>query len=397
MVELLRQLIKNHKPKSQATIEVYSDMKVLFITNIPSPYRVDFFNELGKYCELTVCYERHTAADRNSLWKGKATLNYREVYANVKPIGIDKSCGFGVIDVIKSEKFDKLIITGYASPAIMIAITYCRLNRISYYIESDGAFFTKDKFLKRMVKKYLLCGASLHLTTCDEHIKYLRWLGIHEEKIHKYPFSSVTDADMKATTVLNKDEKVKIREKLGMKETNVILSVGRFSYDGGYGKGYDTLLKAVRDMSDVGVYIVGDEPTEEFIRMKNEMGVHHVHFIGFKTKGDLQDYYAAADIFVLLTRSDVWGLVINEAMMHGLPVITTTRCNAGLEMVKDGENGFLVAPEDFESVRKKLYVLLNSFEDLSSFSKSSRNIAEKYTIEHMVRVHLDILQVNNKI
>lgn len=40
-------------------------MKVLFMANIPSPYRVDFFNELGKYCDLTVTFEGRTATDRD--------------------------------------------------------------------------------------------------------------------------------------------------------------------------------------------------------------------------------------------------------------------------------------------------------------------------------------------
>ena len=51
-------------------------LKVLFITNIPSPYRVDFFNELGKMCDLTVLFERKDALDRDTKW-----LSYRKMYS----------------------------------------------------------------------------------------------------------------------------------------------------------------------------------------------------------------------------------------------------------------------------------------------------------------------------
>jgi len=55
-------------------------MKVLYITNIPSPYRVDFFNELSKSCELTVVYESKRSKERNAQWVGEAEGTYRAVF-----------------------------------------------------------------------------------------------------------------------------------------------------------------------------------------------------------------------------------------------------------------------------------------------------------------------------
>lgn len=60
----------------------------------------------------------------------------------------------------------------------------------------------------------------------------------------------------------------------------------------------------------------------------------NIVFVEFKTKEDLIDYYRAADLFVLPTREDIWGLVVNEAMAAGTPVITTTNCGAGMEILK---------------------------------------------------------------
>ena len=55
-------------------------LKVLYLTNIPSPYRVDFFNELGKQCDLTVLYERKAATDRDSSWSGDGATTFTEVF-----------------------------------------------------------------------------------------------------------------------------------------------------------------------------------------------------------------------------------------------------------------------------------------------------------------------------
>ena len=181
-------------------------------------------------------------------------------------------------------------------------------------------------------------------------------------------------------------------EGIAVTEKKVVLSVGRFSYEKGYGKGYDILLKVSEKLDgDTGVYIVGDEPTEEFVKLKEEKNLEHVHYIGFKEKNALAEYYAAADVFVLLTRGDVWGLVINEAMMFGLPVITTYQCIAGTELVKDGVNGYLSEPEDIQNIEEKIKKIIDNPEMKTNFGRESLKIIAPYTIENMAKEHLNQL------
>ena len=149
-------------------------MKVIFATNIPSPYRVDFFNELGKYCELTVLYERKKSTERDDKWVAEQAKSFNEIYLNLEPVGADRSKGNALKDYIKKAKFDILILTNYVSPATMCAIIYCKTHKIPYYIEYDGGFDKKDGWIKRQLKKYLLCSAKGHLTTSDIHINYLK-------------------------------------------------------------------------------------------------------------------------------------------------------------------------------------------------------------------------------
>ena len=105
---------------------------------------------------------------------------------------------------------------------------------------------------------------------------------------------------------------------------------------------------------------MGGQPTDEFVKLTNESGLLNVHYIDFKKKEELQEYYKASDVFVLMTVSDVWGLVINEAMACGLPIITTDKCVAGVELVANDVNGFIipVGAHD-ELVTKVNYVFEN--------------------------------------
>ncbi len=363
-------------------------MELLFVTNLPSPYRVDFFNELGKYCELTVLYERQSASDRDKSWKNTGSRAFREIYADVKAVGADRSRGSGIKNIVKKREFDHLIISGYASPSVMRAITYCKRHGIPYCLEYDGGFNKKDSFLKGILKKFLLRDAKLHFTTCEEHKKYLLSIGIAEKKIVKYPFTSVSASSI-LEDLPSDAKKKEIREALGMNEDKIVLSIGQFIHR----KGFDVLLRAAENIDKhVGIYIVGGEPTEEYLQMQAELKLGNVHFVGFRTKAELEKYYLAADVFVLPTREDIWGLVINEAMANGLPVITTDRCIAGLELVLDGENGYIVPAEDVEELANKINIITKDIYTARKMGQASLEKIKKYTFENMAESHLQIIK-----
>ena len=364
-------------------------MKVLFVTNLPSPYRVDFFNELGKMCELTVCYERHTATDRDERWKGVSPENFKEIFARVKPIGTDQSIGLGIVNVIKKEKFDRIIIAGYASPSVMLAIFYCKFKKIPYCIESDGAFYKEEKGIKRLFKRSLLNGAEIQFTTCEEHIRYFTQLGIPREKIFKYPFTSLKNGDI-SEKVPTYEEKRILRQNLGMPEEKIILSVGRFIHC----KGYDVLLNSVLNLpNNFGIYIVGGKPTEEYLNFKTENNLTNVHFVDFKKKDELAEYYRASDVFVFPTREDIWGLVVNEAMAKGLPVISTNRCNSGLELIEDGKEGYIVPAENADELSDKIMLIFNDDEKLFQMQQNALEKVKNYTVANMASEHIRALNM----
>ncbi|MGC9796911.1 glycosyltransferase family 4 protein [Fervidobacterium riparium] len=116
----------------------------------------------------------------------------------------------------------------------------------------------------------------------------------------------------------------------------------------------------------------------------------HIHFIEFKTKEELKKYYIASDIFVLPTREDIWGLVINEAMANALPIITTNKCIAGLELVKNGENGFICHVDNAEEIAEKISLILNNQELFNNMSKNNILKIKEYTIEKMAQEHVNI-------
>jgi glycosyltransferase involved in cell wall biosynthesis len=71
---------------------------------------------------------------------------------------------------------------------------------------------------------------------------------------------------------------------------------------------------------------------------------------GFKQYPELPNYYGLASAFVLPSISETWGLVVNEAMASGLPVLVSDRCGCAPDLVRDGTNGFTFDPYSVEEI-----------------------------------------------
>lgn len=361
-------------------------MRVLLLTNIPSPYRVDFFNLLGREVNLKVMYERRFADDRERSWLKKDAQTFKEIYLSGVKVGADASVGIECLKYISKRDFDLLGILGYSSPTSIIAITYCRLMKIPYFLSSDGAFMKPDPLWRAKLKGFLVGGAQAWLSTGRHTSEYLQNYGARTERTFIYPFSSLLGANIRQNR-LTEIEKEALKHEISIPEEKIVIAVGRFIPS----KGFDVLLKAGQYIGKgVGIYIVGGDPIPDYLKLKNDLKLENVHFISFMNAEELAKYYQAADVFVLPTREDIWGLVINEAMTYGLPVITTDRCGAGLELIENGINGYLVAANDQAALAAAINKLLDDDELRGIMAAANMSKIKKYTLETMAERHLEI-------
>ncbi|WP_278848002.1 glycosyltransferase family 4 protein [Megamonas hypermegale] len=364
-------------------------MKVLFLTNIPAPYRLKFFSLLGEFCDLTVIYELEYSTMRNNKWNEQVKKTFKEIYLNAKRVEASSGFSFDIIKYLKKD-YDFIIVGTHMTPIARIAMLYMRLMNIPYIFNLDGAMcypLNKMGKIGWFLRKFLLYdGAKYYITTTNEAINYLTYFNIDKNKILKYKFSSIMEKDV-IDNIIEKEEKICIRKKLGIIENKVLISVGQFIPR----KGFDVILKAKKYLpDDVGVYLIGGEITEEYRALIEQYGLKNIHFISFKTKLELEEFYKAADIFILPTRHDEWALVVNEAIAKGLPVITTNRCGAGLEIIKDYKNGFLINVDDVKDLANKVEIILDDEYLCKKINKNNLKLAKKYTIENMVKEHLEI-------
>lgn len=364
-------------------------MKVLLLTNIPAPYMVHYLNELGKKCELTALFERKSASDRNALWNCYRFENFQAIILKGINIGCEMALSFEQIRYIKKGKYDHIIIGNPMTPTGIVTILYLAFSRIPFCIQSEGGFQGSGVGLKERFKKFIVSRASFYLSGMGgDSNDYFSLYGDKDKKIYGYPFSSMYQSSIREK-ILGKDEKREIRRRLNIAEEKVIVSVGQFIPR----KGMDVLIKACHDFDDsVGVYIIGGKPPEEYVQLARMCNIKRIHFIDFQPFDCVLDYMACCDVFVLATREDTWGLVINEAMSQGAPIITTKRCIAGTKLVQENKNGFLVGVEEVAELREKiLYILLHDMRR-DEMSAQSIRIIQEYSYEKMASVIYESLQ-----
>lgn len=360
-------------------------MKVQYLTNIPAPYRMDFFSELSKYVDLTVIFERRSASDRDSRWQKDIQPSFKTIFLDAKKIGTDNSISFNVIKAIDLNS-DVIVIGMYSTCTAMIAQTYLKRHKKPYFLNTDGGFVGNDNIAKRILKRYFISSASWWLTTGKLSSEYFEYYGASKDRIYIYPFSSIKSDDIQ---IVEDNEKERIREELGLPDTRIVISVGQFIYR----KGFDLLIDAA-SMMDRSIYwiIIGGSPIEEYKKAIEKNKVNNIHFMDFMKPEILYKFYKAADLFVLPTREDIWGLVVNEAIAFGLPIVTTDRCIAGSEVISDGENGFIAKSDDVDDLKNKLELAISDeFLKGLNYSKDME-LAQKYTIENMAKRHFEIFE-----
>jgi glycosyltransferase involved in cell wall biosynthesis len=365
-------------------------MKVLYITNIPAPYRVEFWNELGKHCELSVWFEAVNEKDRE--WKVSGIgENFKYKFLKGYTLGIDKHINPSIIRELNKEGFDIYILGGYSSPTEMAAIKWLNYNKIPFLLNSDGGFIKKmeNPILKR-IKSYFISSASAYLSSGANCTKYLKYYGANEERIYCYPFSSVS-FDSNDIVSLNFQEKTQVREKIGLRE-KVILSIGRFISL----KGLDTLIEAFRHLDDekTSLVLIGGGPErvkyEQLIKKYNISD--KVVLIDFLQKKDLVKYWSIADIFVFPSRNDVWGLVLNEALAFGLPIVATNGAGGSFELVVENKNGYIIDVDNINEMAEKVRIILQDEELKENFGKYSIKLSKSYTPKEMASRHLEVFR-----
>ncbi len=243
---------------------------------------------------------------------------------------------------LRRERNDLVIVNGYTHKAYLQAAAMARLAGSPTGLRLDSALFETPPprehtrrllfalYLKRMYRLFFGVGT---LT-----LRYLRHFGVPEERTALFPYA-VDVAGFRRRSALSPEQRAAVRASWGVPaDARVLLCVAKLHpreapWD---------LLRAFARRYDPGIWLVlaGDGPERpELERFVRERGLLRVVFLGYVPYPELPSVYAASDLFLHPAREERWGVSVAEALACGLPVITSSRVGAALDLITPGKNG----------------------------------------------------------
>jgi 1,2-diacylglycerol 3-alpha-glucosyltransferase len=362
--------------------------RLVIITEIIAPYRIPVFNALAQHngIDLHVIFLAETDSTQRQwrVYKDETRFSYEVLPAWRRRIGRHSFLlNWGVETALRRASPDFIVCGGYNYVASWRSMFWARRNRVPFglWAESTNRDFRNCYALIEFLKTRFLRSCDAFVVPGKSSIAYLRSYGVAEEMIFTAPNAVDTQFFARRAEVIRRKAAMN-REALGL-PARFFLFAGRLVPE----KGIFDLLRAYGELSpearkDMGLVFVGDGPARSaLLQRAAAINPGSIHLVGFSQREQLAAYYALADVFVFPTHTDPWGLVVNEAMACGLPIISSAAAGCAADLVESGWNGRVFTAGDVGQLACAMNELASDAELRSLMGRRSRERIEQYSPE----------------
>jgi glycosyltransferase involved in cell wall biosynthesis len=264
---------------------------------------------------------------------------------------------------IRSGHYDAVLLHGYSYAVNVLALLAAKTKGLPVLMRSETHLGLHRDGWKRWIRDPILSIAYRFvdgfLAIGTGNRAYYRALGVPANKIFDVPYTVDNDRFI-AAAALSAEQRAEIRKKYALPvDRPVVLYASKFMRR----KHPDDVIRAMARLRDEGhaatLFMVGTGEMEHELReLTTSLAVGNVVFGGFINQAELPKVYAAADIFVLPSGNEPWGLIVNEVMCAGIPVVVSDEVGCVPDLVKDGVNGYHMKTGNIGSLAMALEKLL---------------------------------------
>jgi glycosyltransferase involved in cell wall biosynthesis len=294
----------------------------------------------------------------------------------------------GIVSELRRHRYDALIVNGHNHATYLLAMLAAKTLGTAVMMRCETHLGLQRSAFKKLVRKPLLsflynrvCDLCLPIGTLNK--EFYLFHGVDRNRLFTVPYTVDNEYfTLAARQYAGPD----LREELGIPQGKpIVLFASKLLSR----KRPMDLLLAFHRLQAQGVnaalLFVGSGERE--LELKNYVREHQlsdVYFLGFRNQSELPKFYSMADVFVFPSENEPWGLVLNEVMCAGLPVVASREIGAVPDLVHHGVNGFTYGAGDIDQLSSCLIQLLEAPEKRRLMAKESRTIIGQWNYEYCV-------------
>jgi len=352
------------------------------------PYHLSRLSAAARYMSVTGI--EFSGTDRTYAWESVAAT--APFPRSVVSPDIERE---GVLSLVRKVAValehaapDAVAIAGWSHPAALAALLWCAREKIPAVVMSDSAEIDERRRpWREAVKRRVVQLFSAALVAGGPHRRYLVALSMDDTRIRE-GFDVVDNGHFAAGAAAVRAQSEAVRAELGLPRPFFLASC-RFIAK----KNLFTLLAAYRHYRALvgptawDLVLLGDGPLAVNLRAMIEaedLG-DSVHLPGFRQYAELPCFYGLAGAFILASTSEQWGLVVNEAMAAGLPVLVSSRCGCSEDLVRPGVNGHRFDPFDVVELAVLMRRIASDDCDRQAMGQAGQALIADWSPDHFGR------------
>jgi glycosyltransferase involved in cell wall biosynthesis len=316
---------------------------------MPSPYQRQLFSGLAAADDIDLAVRYYTVGAHDREWQAPDFEPFEAALPGhvVSALGPSAHWNRSVISDIKKVDADLVVVSDYSALTAQAAMRWLSMNKRPFMFWGEVPGFAQRGPIGTFVRGRLQAPL--------RKAKGIAAIGSRAEAAYRELFPAIPTYNIPYFCDLSPYQKARCSRKTKTGDTIDLLYSGQLIER----KGVDTLIQAfvtvAHDVPNLRLQILGNGPDKGKLKdlIPSDLK-ERVIFFGHKEPAELPALFANADLFCLPSRHDGWGVVVNEAIGAGLPVISTDAVGAALDMVKDGENGLMTPAGDADALAAAL-------------------------------------------
>jgi glycosyltransferase involved in cell wall biosynthesis len=302
------------------------------------------------------------------------------------PLGFNEPAGFSWRRAFAAQRFHAVWLNGYAHGPLLRAFAAAKWAGMQVLVRGDShdGLRRAEPVWRLAAQRALFRGVDAFLAMGSANRDFYLRRGARPERIHMAPCSVDNDYFRQRVAMASSGRASLLRELRLSPSLPIVLFASKLQHR----KRCADLLQAyesIRRQAPAQIVVVGDGPERatltEYVR---SMGLDEVRFVGFKNQSELPAFYDLCDIFVLPAEREPWGLVVNEAMNAGKPIVASDAVGAARDLVLHGRTGCVYPVGDIAALARNLRLLIEDADLRRFLGDNARALVAQWGIDATV-------------